>query len=122
MNDKEREALYEAERVRRRAEAKTGAQLRDEAIQQVEEHADPDWKDVAYRVVATLTETMSEFTTDDVWYELQRSPNSTHEPRALGAVMRRAARDGLIVPTDRYRESTRPICHRSPKRVWRAAT
>jgi len=116
------EAEREAERVRRRQEAAEGRKLRDAAINQADEHAAPDWKTVAYAVVTTLTETMGEFTTDDVWYELQRSGPHTHEPRALGAIMRKAAAAGLIEPSNpkRYEESTRAVCHRAPKLVWRS--
>lgn len=121
MNERERQAAYEADRVRRRAEAAEGRRLRDEAIAQVDEHANPDWKDDAYAAVVQLTETMSEFTTDDVWYSLKDSQRgATHERRAMGAIMRKAARAGLIEPTERYLTSTRAICHSAPKRVWRS--
>lgn len=119
MNEQEREALYEAERVRRRREAAGGRQARDAAIQQVDEHADDAWKEDAYAAVAWLTERSDEFTTDDVWAQLNLHAFETHERRAMGAIMRRAQREGLIEPTARYQQSTRAVCHCAPKRVWR---
>jgi hypothetical protein len=50
----------------------------------------------------------------------QRGHDAPHEPRALGALMREAARNGLIEATDRVRPSERPQCHMNPKRVWRS--
>jgi len=41
------------------------------------------------------------------------------EPKAMGAVMTRLQREGLIEATDRTVKSCRPECHRRPIRVWR---
>lgn len=90
-----------------------------DALLRVDEHADPDWKDVARDAIAFLATTRHEFTTDDVWAELDRHSATTHEPRALGALMRKAARQRLIAPTDRYVTSTRAACHSRPVKVWR---
>lgn len=120
MNDKEREALYEAERVRRRADAQAGRHARDAALLQVEEHAQPDWKERAYAIVAHLSSVLPEFTTDNVWYQLASDGMETHENRAMGAIMRKAARAGLIEPTGRYAQSSRRVCHSRPMMIWRA--
>ena len=85
----------------------------------VEAHANPDWKDEAERVIDTLAATRQHFTTDDVWQRLGHV--STHEPRALGALMKRAASRGVIRATDGWATSTRPECHGRPIRVWRSA-
>ena len=84
----------------------------------VEAHANPDWKDEAERVIDTLAATRQHFTTDDVWQRLGHV--STHEPRALGALMKRAASRGVIRATDGWATSTRPECHGRPIRVWRS--
>lgn len=89
---------------------------RDEAIRRVDVNADSDWKDEAYRVVAALAAHRPRFTTDDVWGRL--SGVGTHEPRAMGAIMRQAARDGLIRATSEYQQSGRVACHARPLRVW----
>lgn len=94
---------------------------RDKSIRVVDEHAAPDWKIEARRVVRHLAETKPEFTTDPVWFMLERFTEAeTHEPRALGAVMRAAARDRLIVATDRTVESVRVANHRRPVRIWKS--
>jgi hypothetical protein len=96
-----------------------GAILRDDGIRRADEHADRDWKRAAYEAVSNLALFREHFTTDDV-HELLGDAVSTHEKRAMGAIMRRAARDGLIEATDRYVASDRPEAHRNPKRVWRS--
>jgi hypothetical protein len=96
-----------------------GARLRDAAILRADEHADRDWKQAAYDAVSDLALFCEHFTTDDV-HERLGDDVRTHEKRAMGAIMRRAARDGLIEATDRYVESARPEAHRNPKRVWRS--
>lgn len=94
---------------------------REHAIQQVDEHADMEWKHLAKSVVRSLAITREEFTTDAVWYLLeQTTAATTHEPRALGAVMRAAASDRIIVATDRTVESVRVANHRRPVRIWRS--
>jgi len=92
----------------------------DEALARVEAHADPDWKDRAYAIIFELARVRVEFTTDDVWRELGQAGVDTHEPRALGALMRQAAADHVIAPTDRYKPSSRVVCHGRPVRIWRS--
>jgi hypothetical protein len=91
------------------------AALLDEALQRVEEHADPDWKTLAYEVLVDLCRTGDEWTTDDFWLRMRlRHPDvTTHEPRALGALIRRLLRDGMAEKTGRFGESTRPEAHRA---------
>lgn len=98
-------------------EAKTAA------IDQVEAAADPRWMNTVYQIIVQLaTASYGGFTTDQVWDVLDRSKiESPTEPRAMGAVFRQACADGLIVATGEYRPSARPVCHASPKRVWRRA-
>jgi hypothetical protein len=88
---------------------------RDEAIQRVDEHADPDWKDHAYDLVVRTAGELYEFTQDDVW---DRGLQPTRENRALGPVFLRAARAGVCEKTDRVRPSARS--HGSGKPVWRS--
>lgn len=94
---------------------------RDEAVARVERNADDEWLEAALNAVAALGEGCAEFTTDDVWLLLGRwGVPEPHEARAMGAVMRRAARLGLAVKTDRVRNSVRAECHARPVAVWRA--
>lgn len=86
------------------------------AINRVEQHADPHWLAAARTVVNGLAQLKDEFTTDDVWERLALP----REPRAIGAVMRKAAQDNLIAPTGRYVQSTREVNHQRPVMVWRS--
>ena len=90
------------------------------AITKVERHADPAWLQMADFAVQQLCRTEAEFTTDDVWEWLDRNTHlRPHEPRAMGAVMRKAAVVGLIEATQRYVQSRRDECHGRPVAVWR---
>lgn len=99
----------------------TGDELRDKALAQVERAADDAWKEAAHEAGLRVAGRMYELTTDDVWEEMRGTEASTHENRAMGAVMQRLRREGVIAPTDRHRKSVRPECHSNPKRVWRRA-
>ena len=102
-------------------DALKGIEARDTALEAVEDHANPAWKEHAETAIRFLARSRQTFTTDDVWEHLhQRGHEFPHEPRALGALMRNAAHAGLIVATDRVIPSQRPECHRRPIRVWRS--
>ena len=58
------------------------------------------------------------FSTDNLWDDLP-ADITTREPRAMGAVMRRAANLGLITNTGTFEKSHRPECHRRPVALWR---
>lgn len=91
---------------------------RDKAIEQVERNAYEHWLDVAYEAIRTIAQTEGTFTADEVWRLIDWTGATTHEPRAMGAVMKRAVKDGLIEPTGQYRKSTRPQCHARPQPVY----
>jgi hypothetical protein len=92
------------------------AAARDTAIARVDEHADHDWKTQALAAVRRTAEQLPEFIVDEVWATGRLE--STREDRALGPIMRAAAREGWMVRTDRTRPSVRS--HLSPKPVWRS--
>lgn len=93
---------------------------REEAIARAGAAADSDWKVLARKAIEQLARARETFTTDDVWKLLPADVAETHEPRALGAIMRAAARDGIIEATDEWTLSEQVSCHRRPKRVWRS--
>ena len=99
----------------------TGTQLRDQSLVDVAVNANPNWWQHAVNIVQDVAATSFDFTTDDIWCELERRNVMTpHEPRAIGAVVVAVKRLGLIAPTNRYRPSNRPECHARPIRVWQA--
>lgn len=88
----------------------------DDAITRVEHGCDPVWIELATRVVQRLARELPEFSTDQVWMELQE--HVVREPRALGAVMRAAARYGWVRNSGRYVKSSRTACHSRPVPLW----
>lgn len=93
--------------------------ITNEAIGRARDHADTPWLRDAYKAVKTLAGWGQPFTTDDVWALLEKvSIAATHEPRALGAVMRQAQREGLIRSTGTWQKTTRPQAHTRPCAVW----
>ena len=95
--------------------------LAEQAIEQVGLNADQLWAKEAYKVVILRSMNRMDFTTDHVWEWMNdlHPTLTTHEPRAMGAVMRKAAASRLCVPTERYSKSLRPECHRRPIRIWK---
>ena len=101
--------------------ADAGKKAADEAVKRVGGNMDPDWRVAALSVIRYICGKIPAFTTDDVWHELQlRHADVPHEPRAMGAIMRIAVKDGLCAATDVYKMSSRAACHRRPLRAWRS--
>jgi hypothetical protein len=89
------------------------------SIRRVHEHADPAWLAQAYSAIQHLCAQRFSFTSDDVWALLDaRNVPAPREPRALGAVMRQAARDGLLEASGEYVQSERSECHNRPVAIW----
>jgi hypothetical protein len=91
------------------------------AIDQVEQHANPDWLSKARDIVFLLASSGRPLTTDDVWDELAKVSTATHEPRALGSVIRNASRLGVIRLTGNYVKTRRREAHSRPIPEWIAA-
>ena len=89
---------------------------RDRALQQVDTHADPEWKDRALQAVRTVCLLREEWHSDDIW--ALTGLDEPHEARALGPVVLRAIRLGYCAKTDRVRPSVRS--HGSGKPVYRS--
>lgn len=93
--------------------------LRDQALQRLEESKNLSWIETAEAVGRDVAKRSAEFTSDDIWKALDKSQRPL-EPRAMGPVMMRLRKAGVIVATDRVRKSDLPQCHSRPKRVWRS--
>ncbi len=87
-----------------------------EAMERAEKHANQEWMDHAARVIWDYAVTGEPFTTDEVMTKMEKSPYTTHEPRALGPVINRALRKKVIKHTGDYAKSTRR--HSSPIPVY----
>ncbi len=108
-------------RRRRRAHTPTneaaGVAAREAAISRASKGSPPVWADGALRAVKLCCEGTPSFITDAVWEYIDDKPP---EPRALGAVMRRAEAIGYCSKTDRFRPTAIVSSHRGPRRVWKS--
>ena len=94
--------------------------VKHEAIDRVESNASHKWLYWAKKAVSRASQEGA-FTSDDVWHWLEVwDVESPREPRALGAVIRKMARDGQIRSTGDFVKSTRAECHGRPVAVWRS--
>lgn len=100
----------------------TGAELRDAALHSIEaaEQFQGDWYAAVYGLTRQIARTHELFTTDDVWARARSLGAPRTDPRVMGAVMRRIARDDIAYRTRHYRDSTRPCCHRRPIPIWQS--
>lgn len=81
-----------------------------------------EWMEEAAAAIRTCARFLRDFTTDAVWHTLEgHGVAPPRDPRAMGAAIRRAKKDGLIEATGEYRKSSRPECHRRPIPVYRAS-
>jgi len=95
-------------------------EARDEAVQRVEDNADEEWKRAALEQVRAVAQRQQTLTVDDVQARMQILDVTTHEGRAMGAVMLEARRRGWIESTGRTTQSKQKQCHAGPRTVWRS--
>jgi hypothetical protein len=98
----------------------TGQLALDDALDRVERNADEQWLVAADYAVAKVALRKAQLTADDVWEVLDGMDVATHEKRALGPVMDRAAKDGIIANTGTYIKSRRASRHKGPVAVWKS--
>lgn len=88
---------------------------RDEGIARADDHAEPEWRDLAWAFLTAYLERHPTMFADDLWTAgLPKTGNN----RALGPLIMRAAKLGLIVKTGDYRPSV--SSHLNAKPVWRS--
>jgi hypothetical protein len=98
-----------------------GEARKKDGMDRVEAHANPVWSALADDVVHYLARRQKTLTTDDVWARIaQVSPVVTRDNRAMGPVMRRAARAGWVVKTDSTEKTDRPKANRRDIRIWKS--
>lgn len=92
------------------------SQTRDAALTQVTANADPDWLAEAYDELVRYLRHNAEFFVDDWWTRTQmREPR---ESRAFGAVVIKAAREGLMEKSGEFRKSIRSNMTEKP--IWKS--
>jgi hypothetical protein len=87
------------------------------AMARVEAAAGAAWNEDADDAVFGLAKKRRFFTSDDVWLSGLPKPR---EPRALGPVIARAIRDGIIENTQQYVNTTQVSRNHAPIRIWRS--
>jgi len=95
--------------------------LAENGIKQVEQNANQQWLDEAFKIVEMLSIKPFGFTSDDVWEWMKElHPDlETHNHSAMGAVFRKASKQNLCVPTGQYVKSKRPSAQGRELRVWK---
>ncbi|MBX4215580.1 hypothetical protein KW797_01380 [Candidatus Parcubacteria bacterium] len=88
----------------------------DEAIERGDSHANAAWKAEAIEVIEAICLKQDTFIADDVWEVLDKK--GTHDPRALGGIMRRAKNLGLCETTGRFASSKKR--HMTPMIIWKS--
>lgn len=106
-------AAYDARQATLAAEL-DAARRRDAALVQVAGGADPDWMAKAWDALVEYLKTHQEWFADDFWANtpLERP----RESRALGPIVLRAAREGLMVKSGRFRKSS--ASNMTEKPIW----
>jgi hypothetical protein len=89
---------------------------KNEALATVDANAPSDWKRRADDALDAVARREREFTSDAVWVEL--GMEQPPEPRAIGPVVLRGVKRGIIRATDRYAASEMVSCHGRRKMVW----
>ena len=102
----------------------TADDVKKAAMQQVEDNANEAWIDFMVDCVWDVCRSKLYFTADDVFDRYEEMPDpkpTTHEPRAMGPVMNRAAKEGLCIKANvPGLPSRRRSLHASPRTVWKS--
>jgi hypothetical protein len=88
------------------------------AIERVDKAANEAWKEACLEAIKEACRQWETFTSEDVADLLDSSGTFTHEPRAMGAMMRKAQAAGYCVPTSEFVQSHRTTSNSYTKRVW----
>lgn len=93
---------------------------KDEGMSRVEAHATAGWSELMFGLVVEVAKSKTQFTSDDVFDLAEtRMPISTHDLRAFGPVMMKAARQKICRKANVAAvPSRRASLHASPRAVW----
>jgi len=87
-------------------------------IEQSLRNANANWKLLANAALLKVAGEVKEFTSTEIFQELQKTNACTHDKRAVGGVLLRAQKEGIIEPIGYVRHTSEK--NRSVTRVWRA--
>ena len=92
----------------------------DTAIDTAEAGANAEWKRACMTAIRSACTRWDKFTSEDINDLLDGTGVHTREPRAMGAMMRKAQYEGLCVPTSEFIPSHRTKSNSYSKRVWQS--
>ena len=98
---------------------KAAAKAAEKGIERAHDHAEMGWVEHAHEAILRVAMRKAEFNSDDVLAEIPEDVE-THDRRALGSIMRSAARAGVIEKTGRFSVTSHVTSHQRPKAVWRS--
>jgi hypothetical protein len=91
---------------------------RDIGMARAEANAEEKWTEMAEKVLRFFAESRDEFSGWEITRELRAMKLKTGSERAMGPVLVRAAKSGLIAKTDRTEPN--PLAHGCPSPIWRS--
>lgn len=109
---------YQCAEVARTTEQPNLFETKEQAIARVESNANGEWLEAARTACLRVANAKPTFTSDDVWDVLEWQNATTHEPKAMGAVLAGLSKAGLIRKTGRYRPTRRAIAHGRDLAEW----
>lgn len=123
MNFKEwQQARAEEEASRKANDVREAKQAKAEGMSRAERNAHEEWVVFMYNVIRETARRHKQYSVDEVIerYKLYDNAPTTHNWKALGPVMRRAAKDGIhelgeLLPMVRSRRKSN---HNHPLNVW----
>jgi hypothetical protein len=100
---------------------RTGGEIdKRDGMDRAERHAEPYWWQCMLEAAKAVAQRKPYFFSDDVvrWCREHHPNVTTHEPRAIGPLLREACRLGYAEKTQDYVPSEQRQCHSRPMLVW----
>ena len=105
--------MFSSLAVRSNRQDFTSEELKEEALERVEEHADPEWKKKVMEKIMDVCTKKREFCADDIQVE------GTHNNSALGAMIKKAEKMGICKSVG-YTHSARKGRHSGILILWKS--
>ena len=95
---------------------------RDRGIARVAAAAAEGFADQAFAALDRVARVQQRLIVDDIWAALGSAGGiaPTRDKRAMGAVLQRGVREGVILPTPQFQASAQKQCHANPRRIWQS--
>ena len=93
---------------------------KEEGLELVEKGANDAWKTRVMQVIESVCERKDLFCSDDIEENMMLYPEQTKDRRAMGAMFKRAQKEGLCEATSTFVMSRQKSCHKCPRRLCRS--